>query len=610
MTASGPKSSSARRGVSWRRVPAAWRFLRNYGLEATWRRLFRRERGYRSWIKAYDRLRPVDKRAIAARIRGFTRRPRFSVIMPIRDGLTTNIGDALASVTGQLYPDWELCVAADATTLDMILSQRAGPAQHDPRIKFVASDRGSGWVAAANAALAAAVGDFVLLLDPRDRIAPHALYAVAAKINQSEDKLDIIYSDEDFIDQCNRRHSPQFKPDWNPDLFLGFNIIGRLAVYRLAHVRKLGGLRREFIGAEEYDLNLRLIEETKPENICHVPLVLYHRRDGSARDADPSGAAVRAVAQHLRRRGVAAEVVPWGDDHVRLRYPVPTPPPPVSLIVPTRDRLELLRGCIDGITSNTDYNAVELIVVDNESKYPETHQYLAELQESARAKILHYSGEFNYSAINNFAVGHAASDIIGFLNNDVKVIEPDWLREMVSQVVRPEIGVVGAKLLYPNDTIQHAGTIVGLGGLAGHAFRHFDRDSPGYMDRLRLTQNVAAVTGACMLVRKSVFDEIGGFDEVNLPVAYNDVDFCLRALEHGYRNVWTPFAQLYHIESGSRPSDFSRQRIAQYKSEMRYLKRRWRQVIRHDPYYNPNLTIENESFGLAFPPRVVRPWRK
>jgi GT2 family glycosyltransferase len=225
-----------------------------------------------------------------------------------------------------------------------------------------------------------------------------------------------------------------------------------------------------------------------------------------------------------------------------------------------------------------------------------------------KIRILKVEGKFNYSKINNLAVSFSRQKILGFLNNDVEIIDEKWLSEMAMLVTRPEIGVVGAKLYYPNNTIQHAGTIVGLGGLAGHAFRHFPRHAAGYLHRLRYVQSMSAVTGACMLVRKEVFEAVGGLDPENLPVAYNDVDFCLRVQELGYRNVWTPFAELYHHESGSRPSDHSRERIDDYKAEVTYLKARWEHVIRQDPYYNPNLTIESEDFSLAFPPRVKKPW--
>jgi len=223
-------------------------------------------------------------------------------------------------------------------------------------------------------------------------------------------------------------------------------------------------------------------------------------------------------------------------------------------------------------------------------------------------RILGYPGPFNYSAINNFATKYATHDIIAFINNDIEVIDREWLREMVSHVIRPEIGAVGAKLFYHDDTIQHGGTIIGLGGVAGHAFRYFDREDAGYLHRLQLTQNLSAVTAACMLLRKAVFNEVGGFDPVNLPVAYNDVDLCLRIREHGYWNVWTPFARLYHHESGSRPSDYSPERLSKYRLEMNYLKSRWKDIIRHDPCYNPNLTLDTEDFALAYPPRVIRPW--
>jgi len=588
----------------WRRIPAGLRYLRAHGLAATWRRVFPRPRGYPSWVESYDTLGPADIRAIADHIRCLPARPLLSVILAVVKGREPHFRDTVTSVTGQLYPHWELSIAAAPEALRSLAGELNRHGSRDSRIKLVPSDAPSELVATTNAAIAAATGEFVLFLDPRDKLAAHALYMIAVELDRSA-SADIIYSDEDEIDDGDRRNRPKFKSDWNPDLFLGCNLIGRLAAYRRSLVEQAGGFRSGFPGAEEYDLGLRASELTEPDRVRHIPMILYHRR--VTHDENTQGSA-EAVAEHLERSGTSGTPVQVSRCRVRIRYPLPGPPPGISLIVPTRDRLELLRKCVDGLLSKTNYGNVEIIIVDNDSELAETHAYFAELSTRETVRILKFSGEFNYSAINNFAVERASHDIIGFLNNDLEVIHPDWLAEMVSHIIRPEIGIVGAKLLYPDNTVQHAGTIVGLGGLAGHAFRHFARDDSGYLGRLQLTQNMSAVTAACMLIRKPVFQEVGGFDAYNLPIAYNDVDLCLRVREQGYRIVWTPFAELYHHESGSRTSDFAPERIKNYRAEMSYLKARWKDVIGHDPFYSPNLTIEAEDFTLAYPPRVVRPW--
>jgi O-antigen biosynthesis protein len=600
------KTTRVRRPL-WRRIPSGLRYLRTYGIVATWHRILPRTGDYTSWVRSFGTLRPRDVRAIKNHVGRLPRRPLLSVILP--DTLEPPLlRDAILSVTDQLYPDWELCIAATTKTAPALakLEQLAG----DRRIKLVPRHGQDDLAAAANTALTAATGEFILLLYPGDRLAPHALYMVAAAICRNG-ATDLVYSDEDAIDESGNRRRPRFKSDWNPDLLLGCDLVGRLAAYRRSLVIEAGGFRSGFDRAKEYDLTLRLTRWAQPDRIQHLPMVLYHRCGADGRTAaGDAEATLRAVTEHIATCGCEAVVGSASDGHIRVRYPLPEPLPGISLIIPTRDRMTLLRRCVDGLLWKTDYDNVELIVVDNNSEDAETHAYFAELSKRDCVRILSFSGQFNYSAINNFAVGHATHHIIGFINNDVEVLHGDWLREMVSHAIRPAIGAVGAKLLYSDDTIQHAGTIVGLGGLAGHAFRHFDRDDPGYLDRLRLVQNVSAVTAACLVVRKRVFEEAGGFDAVNLPVAYNDVDLCLRIQECGYRNLWTPFAELYHHESASRPSDFSAERIKDYRREMAYLKRRWPDVIRRDPFYNPNLTIDAEDFGLAFPPRVVRPWRR
>jgi len=593
---------------AWRRIPSGLRYLRSHGLIATWYRLFPGPRTYASWVDAFDTLRSNDVKAIQKHIRKLSARPLLSVILPVTGTHEPLLGDAVLSVIGQLYPDWELCITTTPQALPAVTADVDRFGSGDRRIKLVAS-AAEDFATTANAGLAAATGAFVLFLGARDRLAAHALYMIAVELCRHAD-ADVIYSDEDLIDEHGSRNHPNFKSDWNPDLLLGCDMIGHLAAFRRDLVARAGEVRPGLTGTAKYDLALRLTEQSQPDRIHHIPMILYHQRQA----ADPSTASLaegmrQAVTEHFERAERMA-AVSLSQCHIRIRYPLPVPLPGVSLIIPTRDRADLLRQCVDGLLSKTDYDNIEIVIVDNDSELLETQAYLARLREFEHVRVLSFSGQFNYSAINNFAVNHVIHDIIGFINNDIEVIHPDWLREMVSHVIRPEIGAVGAKLLYPDDTIQHAGTIVGLGGLAGHAFRYFNRDDPGYFDRLRLVQNMSAVTAACMLMRKQVFTDAGGFDAINLPVAYNDVDLCLRVRERGYRNLWTPFAELYHHESGSRASDFAPERIKAYRREMDYLKTRWKDVIDHDPSYNPNLTVEAEDFSPAFPPRIIRPWRR
>jgi GT2 family glycosyltransferase len=280
----------------------------------------------------------------------------------------------------------------------------------------------------------------------------------------------------------------------------------------------------------------------------------------------------------------------------------------VTLIIPTRNGYPLLRRCAESIYQKTTYRNFELIIVDNQSNDPDTLNYLLELEKERGVRILRYDAPFNYSAINNFAVQHARGDIVGLLNNDLEVITPEWLEEMVSHAIQPEIGVVGAMLYYPNDTIQHAGVILGVGGVAGHAHCRQPRGYYGSASRAALCQNLSAVTAACLVVRRRVYEDVGGFDEKNLPVAFNDMDFCLRLLERGYRNIWTPYAEFYHHESATRGYDDTAEKRARFNSECMFVKQRWSELLGNDPAYNPNLATEWESFRLSCPPRARKPW--
>jgi O-antigen biosynthesis protein len=596
--------------LRWRHIPAGWRYLRHHGLAALLRRLFPELRGYRSWIKRYDTLTGDDRRRIADAIARLVDPPLISVIMPVYQTPERYLRAAIEAVCRQLYPHWQLCIADDASPSPHVGAVIEEYRARDRRIAVCCRHENGHISAASNSALALADGDFVALLDHDDVLPEHALYMVAAALAERPD-LDLIFSDEDKIDAQGKRFAPYFKSDWNPDLMLSQNAFSHLGVYRRSLVEAVGGFRLAYEGSQDYDLVLRASARTTPERIAHIPHILYHWRavpGSAAMHADAKTYAIasarRAVADHLAQRGIAATVGPGASPIFhRVRYALPEPAPGVSLIIPTRDRVELLRRCVHGLLSETDYEPVEIIIVDNDSAAAETRAYLSDLSREKRVRVLGYPGAFNYSAINNFAVAQARYPLIGLLNNDISVIHRDWLREMASHAVRPEIGAVGAKLYYPNDTVQHAGTILGLFGTASHAFRHFGRGEPGYFGRLVLTQNLSAVTAACMLLRRNVFDEVGGFDAVNLAVAFNDVDLCLRIGERGYRILWTPYAELYHWESASRGSDLARDTVERFGREAKYLAERWPAALARDPCYNSNLSLAAANFSLAFPPR-------
>jgi GT2 family glycosyltransferase len=446
----------------------------------------------------------------------------------------------------------------------------------------------------------------VALLDHDDILRPHALAEVAFALDRNPD-AEIIYSDEDKIEEDGRRRfDPFFKPDWNPDLFLSQNYLNHLTVHRAANIRAAGGWRQDYYGSQDYDLNLRIVRAIDQRRIVHIPKILYHWRltpQSMAQDESSKGYAVenaiKALQSYLDGSETRGDVEQIPETNwYRIRYALPEPAPLASLIIPTRNGFAILKSCIDSIAAKTTYSNYEIIIVDNGSDDPETLSYFRDLEARGAARVLPYPHPFNYSAINNFAVAQAKGNVVALVNNDIEVISPDWLTEMVSLALRPGIGCVGAKLYYPNDTIQHAGVIVGLGGVAGHSHKMFERKARGYFGRLKVTQNVSAVTGACLVVKKSIYEEVGGLDEENLKVAFNDVDFCLKVTEAGYFNVWTPFAELYHHESVSRGSEDDPVKRARFKSEVLFMKSKWGSVLSGDPHYSPHLTLKYEDYSI------------
>jgi len=575
---------------------------------------------YRRWIRRH-RLTEADKKAIGRHIASFGWCPLISVLMPVYNARADALHDAIRSMQAQLYPHWELSIADDASTAAHVKEIIEDFCKSDPRIRCIYRPVNGRVSAALNSALDLAGGEFIAALDQHDILSEQALYQVAAELNQHPD-ADIVYSDEDKVyseqqkPSAGRRSEPHFKSGWNPDLLYSQNYISRLCVYSAVLVKSVGGFRDGLEGSQDYDLLLRCLAALDGPEVRHIPAILYHRRASSPLTALEAGEkshatehGIKALTDYFRSRGVADARVEAGcfPATYRVRFPVPEPPPKVSLIIPSRNHHEILRGCIDSIRGKTSYQNYEIVVIDNRSDDPATLRYLDEIARSG-VRILRFDLPFNYSAINNFAAERVDGEVLGFLNNDIEVITRDWLTEMVSHAMRPDIGAVGAKLYYANDTIQHGGVILGLGGVAGHSHKHLPRDDPGYFGRLCVTQNLSAVTGACLVIRKENYFKVGGFDPANLTIAFNDVDFCLKLGAMGLRNVWTPYAELYHRESASRGREDSMEKIARLHQEMAFMKDKWGELLGRDPYYSPMLTRDWENFAPDFRAAPRKPW--
>lgn len=563
---------------------------------------------YADWLRLYEpRVQGPDA---VRRIDALATRPRISLVMPVYNTDKKWLKACIDSVRAQNYPDWELCIADDASPLPHVREVLEEYTRRDARIKVVFRPQNGHISAASNSALELATGEFVALLDHDDELHPSALLRIAEAVN-AHPEWRMLYSDEDKIDTRGRRYEPYFKPDFNYDLFLGQNCISHLGVYETALLREIGGFALGMEGSQDWDLALRCVERLSPGQVGHVPAVLYHWRaipGSTALSGDQKSyahdAGYKAVTAHLGRvsPGASVEPVQGLPGNYRVRYPVPATSPRVTLVVPTRDKVELLRMCVESILEKTDYDNFEILVVDNGSVEEATLGYFASLEGNPRVRVLPYPHPFNYSAINNFAVAHTDADIVGLVNNDIEAIGPGWLTEMVSHAIRPGVGCVGAMLYYPNDTVQHAGVITGFGGVAGHAHHGLNRGNMGYFGRLALAQDYTCVTAACLLVRRSIYEEVKGLDE-GLKVAFNDVDFCLRVKAAGYRNVWTPFAELYHHESASRGLEDTPEKLARFQNEVNFMTARWGDSLHVDPAYNPNLSLATSPFALSFPPR-------
>jgi GT2 family glycosyltransferase len=556
---------------------------------------------YQIWLRQ-NFPRPADVRKMAETVEIFSYKPVFSVVMPVYNTPARFLHEAIESVRNQVYPYWELCVADDASTVPHVKHILKEYAALDSRIKVVFRTENGHISRASNSALEIATGEFVALLDHDDVLTPDALYEVALLLNRHSE-ADMIYSDEDKIDDSNQLRDPFFKPDWCPDSFLSRMYTCHLGTYRRSLVSEIGGFREGYEGSQDYDLVLRLTEKT--DKIFHIPKILYHWRIHPASTASDienktyaTDAAVKAITESLYRRSEPGLVTLTVGGHTIVRYHIQDYSL-VSIIIPTRNYGDILNQCLTSIFERTVYPNYEVLVIDNGSTEQETADVIDKwrTREPNRFRCEVLDIPFNYSKINNYAVKQCEGKYLLFLNNDTEVLADDWVNAMVEQAQRPSIGAVGALLLYPDSTIQHAGVVVGLGGVAGHSHKHFPPNSPGYYYQLQTVNNYSAVTAACLMCRREVFEEVGGFEE-ELQIAFNDIDMCLKIADRGYRNIYLPHVALYHHESKSRGFEDTPEKQARFGKEIDYMRRKWKKVIAHDPCYSPNLTRDREDYSI------------
>ncbi|KWA82169.1 glycosyl transferase family 2 [Burkholderia ubonensis] len=568
---------------------------------------------YHAWIDRYDTLTEQKRNQALAEMEHFQSAPLISIVVPTYNSDARFLQEMIESVRHQLYPHWELCIADDASTSESVKQVLEAARAQDERIKVVYRTENGHISEASNSALAIASGQFVALLDHDDVLPAHALF-MAVKYMNRYPRARMFYSDEDKLSVDGKRTAPYFKSDWNPQLFLAQNMFSHFGIYETALAREAGGFRTGFEGSQDYDLALRCVELAGHDCVVHIPHVLYHWRVAPGSTASSGSekpyallAAIRALEEHLARTHTRATVEHPCDQHstLRVRYALPQPAPKVSIVIPTRDGLSLIKQCIDSVFAKTNYPNYEIIVIDNGSVKSETLAYFESLKSEPRIRVIRDDSPFNYSALNNRAAAIATGDYLCLLNNDIEIISPEWLDELVGIASQPGNGAVGAALWYPNDTLQHGGVVIGLGGVAGHMHTLLPRGGFGYFCRAAAAQNLSAVTAACLVIRKSIYMEVGGLNE-ELAVAFNDVDFCLRVREAGYRNVWTPYAELYHHESATRGSDMDPDKYQRFVDEVRWMEKRWGHHLELDPAYNPNLTLSGHDapFAFADPPRI------
>ncbi len=593
-------------------IKKGFRYLKHYGPKEFWIRLHERfepeEVPYGPWYEAYV---PDEAELEKQRKHHFSYEPLISVAVPAFRTPETFLIQMIESLLDQTYGNWELCIAngsPEDTVMKGVLDEYM---KKDSRIRVSELSENKGIAGNTNAALEMARGEFVGLLDHDDLLAPNALYEVARALD-SDRTLDAVYTDEDKVTtELDEHFQPHLKPDFNLDLLRSNNYICHFFVVRCSVVEKAGGFRQEFDGAQDHDFIFRCVETAG--KVGHIPEILYHWRTHKASTADnPASkmyafdAGKRAIEAHLERTGTAGVVTHTPDlGFFRVKYPVQGSPL-VSIIIPNKDEKETLKTCIESIREKTEYDNYEIIIVENNSTTEEIFQYYKELSQDPRIRLLRWKKEFNYSAINNYGVSHAKGEYLLFLNNDVKVITPGWIKEMLGVCQRPEVGAVGVKLIYPDNTIQHAGCVIGIGGIAGHMFVDMPANRTGYLHKASILQDMSAVTAACMMMKKTAFEEAGGFTE-KLSVAFNDVDLCLKVRKNEKLIVYDPYVQLYHMESKTRGAEDSTEKVRRFQEEIEYMRCQWIDILKKgDPYYNKNLSLTKWNYSLRPLPGMGR----
>ncbi|MEF2771386.1 MAG: glycosyltransferase family 2 protein [Blautia caecimuris] len=613
------KSSAGR--IQWGRmlkklspytIQKGFRYLKHYGPKEFWIRLHERfepeEVPYGPWYEAYV---PDEAALEKQRHHHFEYSPLISVAVPAYRTLEKFLVQMIDSLLAQTYGNWELCIANGSPEDGAMKKVLEEYTKKDSRIRVSELTENKGIAGNTNAALEMARGEFVGLLDHDDLLAPNALYEIVRALDEDR-TLDAVYTDEDKVTtELDEHFQPHLKPDFNLDLLRSNNYICHFFVVRRSIVQKVGGFRQEFDGAQDHDFIFRCIETA--EKVGHIPEILYHWRTHKASTADnPASkmyafdAGKRAIEAHLKRTGTEGTVSHTPDlGFFRVKYPVQGQPL-VSIIIPNKDEKETLKACIDSIREKTEYPNYEIIIVENNSTTDEIFQYYKELSQDPRIRLLRWKKEFNYSAINNYGVRHANGEYLLFLNNDVTVITPGWIKELLGVCQRPEVGAAGVKLIYPDDTIQHAGCVIGLGGIAGHMFVDMPANRTGYLHKASILQDMSAVTAACMMMKRTAFEEAGGFTE-KLSVAFNDVDLCLKVRKNHKLIVYDPYVQLYHMESKTRGAEDNKEKVRRFQEEIEYMRCQWIDILKKgDPYYNKNLSLTKWNYSLRPLPGMTK----
>ncbi|MDW2323625.1 glycosyltransferase family 2 protein [Vibrio sp. 1159] len=527
--------------------------------------------------------------------------PKFTVLVPVYRPNLMHFQEMVTSVLRQSYTNWQLVLVDDASQseeLNTLLSNY----QLNDKVDVIQRDVNGHISIASNTGLEAATGDYVVLLDHDDLLHEHALKTVAFSLSNNPGAK-VLYSDEDKVLLDGSFGAVHHKPGWNPDLLFSHNYLCHLAIYKKTVLDEIGGFREGVEGSQDFDLALRATQVCEPDEIVHIPYVLYSWRmapGSTALAAGEKSYTHQAGLQALKDRFAGSDIRATDgvlENTYRLHWPIPAEAPLVSIIIPTRNGQALVEQCIRSIESVTTYPNYEIVLIDNQSDDPEALAFFTQLAEKPNISVHQYPQAFNYSAINNFAVEQVKGEVIVLMNNDIEVLSNDWLEEMVGHALREDIGCVGSKLYYPDGKLQHAGVITGIGGVAGHAHKYFPKEHPGYFKRLMVAQNYSAVTAACLAVRKEVFEQVGGLDEQNLTVAFNDVDLCLKVQQAGYRNLWTPYAEMIHHESISRGHEDTPEKQARFSAEVVFMQQKWGRQLMDDPCYSQWLTLDREDFS-------------